>query len=59
MDPETEERFVEHLSVCDGCEIYVEQMRRTVAEVGQVAPENLSGETRDGLLEAFRGFRRS
>jgi hypothetical protein len=26
--------------------------------VGQVAPESLSDETRDGLLAAFRGFRR-
>jgi anti-sigma factor RsiW len=58
LDPEIEQRFVEHLALCDGCEIYVEQMRRTVAEVGQVTPENLSDETRDRLLEAFRGFRR-
>ncbi|MER7246468.1 zf-HC2 domain-containing protein [Kribbella sp. NPDC000426] len=58
LDPETEQRFVEHLAVCDGCEIYVEQMRRTIAEVGQVEPESLSSETRDSLLEAFRAFPR-
>ncbi|WP_329004776.1 zf-HC2 domain-containing protein [Kribbella sp. NBC_00709] len=58
LDPETEQRFAEHLTVCDGCEIYVEQMRRTIAEVGQVEPQSLSAATRDGLLEAFRTFRR-
>ena len=58
LDPEIEQRFVEHLALCDGCAIYVEQMRRTVEEVGQVAPESLPDDTRDRLLEAFRGFRR-
>ena len=57
LDPDTERRFIEHLAVCDGCETYVDQMRRTVAEVGQVEPESLSDETRD-LLEAFRTFPR-
>lgn len=58
LDPETEQRFVEHLALCDGCEIYVEQIRRTAAEVGQVQPENLPAETRDRLLDAFRSFPR-
>lgn len=58
LDPVTAERFVEHLALCDGCEIYVEQMRRTIAEVGQVEPESLSATTRDHLLEAFRSFPR-
>ena len=58
LDPDTERRFIEHLAVCDGCERYVDQMRRTVAEVGQVEPESLSDETRDHLLEAFRTFPR-
>ncbi|WP_432885244.1 anti-sigma factor family protein [Kribbella sp. CA-245084] len=58
LDPEAEQRFVEHLAICDGCEIYVEQMRRTIAEVGQVEPESLSTETQERLLEAFRAFPR-
>ena len=58
LDPETEQRFVDHLALCDGCEIYVEQMRRTIAEVGQVEPESLSATTRDQLLQAFRTFPR-
>jgi anti-sigma factor RsiW len=58
LDPETERRFVDHLASCDGCAIYLEQMRRTIAEVGAVEPESLSEDTRDRLLQAFRTFPR-
>jgi anti-sigma factor RsiW len=58
LDPETEQRFLEHLAICDGCETYVDQMRQTIAEVGKLPPESLSDETRDRLLDAFRTFPR-
>lgn len=58
LDPATEQRFAEHLELCDGCSTYVEQIRRTVAEVGEVELEHLSDETRERLLEAFRTFPR-
>ncbi|WP_371403321.1 zf-HC2 domain-containing protein [Kribbella sp. NBC_00662] len=58
LDPDTERQFIEHLAICDGCETYVDQMRRTIAEVGRVEPESLSDETRDRLLEGFRTFPR-
>jgi anti-sigma factor RsiW len=58
LDPETEQRFLEHLAICDGCETYVDQMRQTITEVGRVPPESLADETRDRLLEAFRTFPR-
>jgi hypothetical protein len=59
LDSDTERRFVEHLTICDGCEIYLEQMRRTIDEIGKVPPESLPDETRDRLLDTFRNFRRS
>ena len=58
LDPETEQHVVEHLATCDGCSTYLDQMRRTIAEVGQVEPASLSDETRDRLLAAFRNFPR-
>jgi anti-sigma factor RsiW len=58
LDADAERRFVDQLATCDGCEIYVDQMRRTIAEVGEVTPDSLSPQTRDGLLEAFRTFPR-
>lgn len=58
LDDETEQRFVEHLAICDGCEIYLEQMRRTIGELGQLPADSLSDQTRDRLLDAFRNFPR-
>ena len=58
LDPDTERRFTDHLALCDGCATYVDQIRRTAAEVGQVEPEHLSEQTRNNLLEAFRTFPR-
>jgi len=55
LDPETERRFVDHLSGCDGCGTYLDQIRRTVEELGNLPPESLPDTARDRLLAAFRG----
>jgi len=47
-------RFEAHLSVCDGCTNYLEQIRVTIAVVGRVNADDLSAETRAGLLAAFQ-----
>ena len=49
-------RFDAHLSECDGCTNYLDQMRVTIAVVGRVREEDLSDEVRAGLLTAFRGW---
>ncbi|MFE3190411.1 anti-sigma factor family protein [Nocardia sp. NPDC059240] len=56
LETAAEERFLEHLSQCDGCDVYLEQFRRTIQAVGELPPETLSGEARGKLLDAFRGF---
>ena len=58
LDPATEDRFVEHLSLCDGCERYLAQFRTTIAELGELPPESLSPAVRADLLDAFRGWYR-
>ena len=50
-------RFEAHLEDCDACRDHLEQIRRTIEVVGRLGPEDLSDETREGLLEAFRGWR--
>jgi hypothetical protein len=48
---------VGHLSLCDGCQAYVEQVRRTVEALGDPPPAEppaLTPATRDALLAAFR-----
>jgi anti-sigma factor RsiW len=59
LDEETERAFVAHLAECLGCERYLDQFRSTIAELGELPPETLSGDTRDRLLEAFRNFPRA
>jgi anti-sigma factor RsiW len=50
-------RFDAHLGACPFCETYLDQMRDTIARLGQLRAESLSAETREGLLAAFRGRR--
>ena len=51
-------RFDAHLSACDGCTNYLDQIRVTIAVVGRVREEDLSDEAKAGLLAAFRGWAR-
>jgi anti-sigma factor RsiW len=59
LDEGTERDFVAHLAECPGCERYLDQVRVTISELGELPPETLSGDTRDRLLEAFRNFPRA
>jgi anti-sigma factor RsiW len=51
-------RFEGHLTACDGCTAYLEQMRQTVRVAGTLAPEALDPVFRAGLVDAFRDWRR-
>ncbi len=58
--PEAEQaRFEQHLSPCDGCREYVEQIRTTIALTGGVAAPALSPEAERALLAAFRDWKAS
>ena len=50
-------RFEAHLSECDGCTAYLEQMRITVRTLGALPPEPVDERTREHLLAAFRELR--
>jgi anti-sigma factor RsiW len=50
-------RFDAHLRDCPFCTNYVEQMRATVARLGEQPGETLSSDARADVLEAFRGWR--
>jgi anti-sigma factor RsiW len=53
------ERFEHHISTCDGCGEYVEQMRATIRLTGSLRPADLTLEAERKLLAAFRGWRGS
>ena len=59
MSPEDVARFEHHLSLCEGCVLYVEQMRMTIAAVGRLREEDVPPRARDDLVAAFRNFKRT
>jgi anti-sigma factor RsiW len=54
LEPDDVQRFEEHADRCPGCDVYLDQIRRTIGEVGQLTPDHLEPQARDRLLEAFR-----
>jgi anti-sigma factor RsiW len=50
-------RFDAHLSACDGCTRYVEQMRRTIELTGTLRLDDVPPEAEEALLRAFRDWR--
>jgi anti-sigma factor RsiW len=59
MAPEDVARFEAHLELCDGCVIYVEQMRQTIRTVNALHPAEVEATVPDDVLEAFRAWKRS
>jgi anti-sigma factor RsiW len=49
-------RFEAHLEECPYCVTYLEQMRNTIAVLGELSEQSLDPDARDELLHAFRGW---
>jgi anti-sigma factor RsiW len=49
-------RFDDHISRCDGCTAYLEQIRQTVAVTGRLTEDAISPVAERALLDAFRGW---
>lgn len=58
LEPGERERFEAHLAACDPCVVYVEQIRTTKRLAAAAEAELETHPDRDGLLAAFREFRR-
>lgn len=59
LDPADERRFVDHLSLCDGCDRYLDQMRQTTRMLGELPADELPADRldpreREALLARFR-----
>ena len=57
LGPEQRELFEAHMSTCDGCRVYVAQIRETRDRLGRVPPDRAGGlppVARQELLDAFR-----
>ncbi len=53
---EERECFEEHLTICEGCVDYLDQMRTTIALTGRLRVDELSSEVTAELVQAFRGW---
>jgi predicted anti-sigma-YlaC factor YlaD len=56
MGPERRLLFEEHVAFCSWCQTYLDQMRETIRLSGTLTEDDLSPETRNTLLEAFRNW---
>jgi anti-sigma factor RsiW len=50
-------RFEAHLTECDGCTRYLDQMRLTIAAIGRLTEESIEPEARADLLQLFRDWK--
>jgi anti-sigma factor RsiW len=57
MPPDDRARFEAHLAICDGCQVYVGQMRESIRLCGAVPKESLTPEAEAAFLAAFRGWK--
>ncbi len=56
LPAEEKARFEAHLAECDGCEGYLQDMRRMIASMGTVE-EPADPHTREALMRAVRDLR--
>ena len=57
MPPRKRRLLEQHLTACDGCTAYVEQMRRTIATTGRLRAEDIPPELEERLLVAFESWK--
>jgi anti-sigma factor RsiW len=57
LDPDLTAEVEAHLRLCDGCDIYVEQMRATIRTLGTVPVATLSETAQAELVRAFGDLR--
>ena len=50
-------RFDAHLSGCEGCTMYLEQMRRTIVLTGTLSVDDVPPAAEEALLRAFRDWK--
>ena len=57
LTPAMRVRFDQHLTFCDPCIVYIDQIRQTIAAVGKLREESIPESALDTLREHFRHWR--
>lgn len=56
LDASTTVRFTTHLAECDGCDVYLAQIRETVDLLSALTAESLTVPAREHMLAAFHDW---
>lgn len=59
LDPQLRRQFELHLSRCEGCQIYLEQMRQTLKLLGRLNEAAIPTEGKAKLLATFRAWKQT
>jgi predicted anti-sigma-YlaC factor YlaD len=57
LSPEDCDRFEEHLGSCQGCQIYLDQMRKTISVTGTLTEASIPTDAQQHLLTTFRDWK--
>jgi anti-sigma factor RsiW len=58
LPPDARARFERHLTTCEGCTNYLDQMRRTIDLTGRLTEESIEPNARQDLLRNFRDWKK-
>jgi anti-sigma factor RsiW len=58
LPPAEKTRFEEHLTICPGCQTYLEQLRLTIRTLGKLTEEAIPAPIKEQLMEAFRNWKK-
>lgn len=58
LSPADQRRFELHMSECEGCKVYIDQMRLTIKAAGQLTEDSLGLAAKEELLAAFRDWKK-
>ena len=57
LSPQDKLRFEEHLALCAGCRIYLDQMRATIGVLGRLEEDSIPPQAKEDLLRVFRTWK--
>jgi predicted anti-sigma-YlaC factor YlaD len=57
LPPADHARFEEHVAGCEGCSIYLDQMKTTIRVTGSLDEDSIPAEQLERLTRAFRNWR--
>ena len=58
LSPADQRRFELHMSKCEGCKLYIDQIRLTIKAAGQLTEDSINPAVKDELLAAFRDWKK-